>query len=64
MPTAWPVVPPGSGRLNIIITKEKAEKTDSKGTRRVVSSRRTRWSAIYQNGAAATYRAAHVDGLK
>ena len=27
MPTAWPVVPPGRGRLNIMMTKEKAENT-------------------------------------
>ena len=64
MPTAWPVVPPGNGKLNIIITNENAEKTASSGTRRVFSRRRTRWSAIYQNGAAATYKVAQVDGLR
>ena len=31
IPTAWPVVPPGSGRLNIMIRNEKAANTDSNG---------------------------------
>ena len=34
-PTACPVVPPGSGRLNIMTTKENAANTDSNGTSRV-----------------------------
>ena len=52
-PTACPVVPPGSGMLNIIITNENAAKSDSSGTIRVLSNRFTRLSATIQNGAAA-----------
>ena len=33
-PSAWPVVPPGSGRLNIITTNEKAAKTEISGMTR------------------------------
>ena len=51
-PTAWPVVPPGSGRLNIMTTKENAANSESNGTRRVCSALFTRWTATYQNGAA------------
>ena len=64
MPTACPVVPPGSGKLNIMITNENAAKTESSGTIRVFSSRLTRWSAMYQNGAAAVYMTAQVAGLR
>ncbi len=53
IPTACPVVPPGSGRLNIMMTNEKAAKSEIKGTKRVASSARTRRSAIVQNGSAA-----------
>ena len=38
MPTACPVVPPGRGRLNIMITKENAAKTETNGTMRVFSA--------------------------
>src|ERR1039458_8228850 len=31
MPTAWPVVPPGSGRLNIMMTKENAANREISG---------------------------------
>ena len=34
-PTACPVVPPGSGRLNIIMMNENAANTESNGTIRV-----------------------------
>ncbi len=51
MPTACPVVPPGSGRLNIMMTKENAAKSESSGTRRVCSAFLTRWRATHQNGA-------------
>src|SRR4051812_35234510 len=30
-PTAWPVVPPGSGKLNIMMTNENAAINDSSG---------------------------------
>lgn len=64
IPTAWPVVPPGSGRLNIMITNENAANSDSSGTSRVLSSRRTLRSATYQNGAEAAYSVAQVAGLR
>jgi len=63
-PTAWPVVPPGNGRLNIITTKEKAANTESNGISFVVSSRFSRRSETYQNGAELAYRAAQVAGLR
>jgi hypothetical protein len=50
-PTACPVVPPGSGRLNIITTKENAAKTDSSGIACVFQTRFSRDDAEYQNGA-------------
>ncbi len=53
MPTACPVVPPGSGRLNIMITKENAAKSDTSGTKRVASRAFTRRSATAQNGTTA-----------
>src|ERR1039458_3217699 len=34
-PNAWPVVPPGSGRLNIMTTNENAAKTEISGTTRL-----------------------------
>ena len=50
MPAACPVVPPGSGRLNIMITNEKAANRDSRGTRRVCIARLTFCNETYQNG--------------
>jgi hypothetical protein len=38
-PTGCPVVPPGSGRLNIMITKQKADDTEISGARRALKSR-------------------------
>ena len=64
MPTAWPVVPPGSGRLNIITTNENAENSDKSGTKRACSSACIRCMAMTQNGVAAAYSAAHVEGLR
>src|ERR1051325_855736 len=61
-PTACPVVPPGSGRLNIMMMKENAANTDSSGTIRVFSTRFIFCSDMYQNGADPAYRAAHVPG--
>ena len=52
-PTACPVVPPGKGRLNIMMTKESAAITDNRGTSRVVRLFFTRRKAVYQKGAAA-----------
>src|ERR1017187_2030768 len=64
MPTAWPVVPPGSGRLNIMMTKENAANREISGMRRACKADFTRRRATYQNGAAAAARLAHVEGLR
>ena len=61
-PTACPVVPPGSGMLNIITTNEKAARSESTGTRRVWTCLRTRRIATYQKGAEVAYSAAQVAG--
>src|SRR5579863_8682066 len=63
-PTACPVVPPGSGRLNIMMTKEKAANSESSGTSRVCSRLFTRRIAVYQKGADPAYIAAQVAGLR
>jgi hypothetical protein len=63
-PTACPVVPPGRGTLNIMITKQNALATASSGTSRVLSSRLTRAKAPYQNGIAMPYKTAQVEGLR
>jgi len=63
-PTAWAVVPPGTGILNIIRTKEKAEKSASTGTVRAVSVLRTRFTATAQKGTAAAYITPQVTGLR
>ena len=42
MPTAWPVVPPGSGRLNIMITNENAANNEISGMRRACKADFTR----------------------
>ena len=52
-PIACPVVPPGSGTLNIMMTKQNALTTASSGTRRVFSRHLTRANATDQNGMAA-----------
>jgi hypothetical protein len=62
-PTAWPVVPPGNGTLNIIITKENAANTESCGISRAFNFRLQRRTATYQNGIAPQYITAQVDGL-
>ncbi len=63
-PNAWPVVPPGSGRLNIMTTNENAAKTEISGTTRLSSMRFKRFSAEYHPAIAAAYNTAQVDGLK
>ena len=50
-PTACPVVPPGSGRLNIMMMNENAANTESNGTICVFNARFMRCSETYQNGA-------------
>ena len=64
MPTACPVVPPGSGRLNIMMTNENAANTDRRGIIRVFSIVFTRFRATIQKGAAAANRPTQVEGLK
>src|SRR5271170_2782286 len=63
-PTACPVVPPGNGRLNIMMMNENAANTDSRGTIWVLNARFIRWRETYQNGAAPAYSAAQVAGLR
>src|SRR5262249_28737972 len=53
IPAACPVVPPGSGRLDIIRTNENAAASDSSGINRVCSDFLTRCNETYQNGPAA-----------
>ena len=50
-PTACPVVPPGSGRLNIMMMNENAANTDNSGTILVFNARFIFLSDVYQNGA-------------
>ncbi len=50
-PTACPVVPPGSGRLNIMMMNENAANTDSSGTICVLKVRFIRCRDTYQKGA-------------
>jgi hypothetical protein len=64
MPTACPVVPPGSGRLNIMMTKENAAKTERSGIIRVFSILFTRFSATNQKGEAAPNKLTQVEGLR
>ena len=52
-PSACPVVPPGSGTLNIMMTKQNALETATRGTNRVCSKRLIRANATYQKGMAA-----------
>ncbi len=47
-PSACPVVPPGSGKLNIISTNENAAKTEMRGTMRTVRVRLILRNAPYQ----------------
>jgi len=50
IPVAWPVVPPGSGRLNIMMTNESAANRDTNGTWRECMVFLTRFSAMRQKG--------------
>jgi len=63
-PRACPVVPPGSGRLNIITRKQNAANTESNGISLVLSHRFNRRRATYQKGAELAYSTAHVLGLR
>src|SRR5208283_1631256 len=63
-PNACPVVPPGSGRLNIITTNENAAKTEISGMTRASSTRFSRLSAEYHPATAPAYITAQVEGLR
>jgi hypothetical protein len=63
-PRAWPVVPPGSGILNIITTNENAANTEIRGIVRVAKARFVLRKAEYQPAAEQTYSVAQVEGLK
>ena len=63
-PNACPVVPPGSGILNIITTNENAANTEIRGIVRVANARFVRRRAEYQPAAESAYIVAQVDGLR
>ena len=63
-PTACPVVPPGSGRLNIIARKENAAPMPSSGSRSRGISFFTLLTAMSQTGSIAAPITAHVCGLR
>ena len=63
-PTACPVVPPGSGTLNIIAKKENAAATPSAEKRSFGNSRVTFFTEWIQTGATAAARTAQVDALR
>ena len=63
-PTACPVVPPGSGTLNIMMTKEKAANRAISGTLRAdIRSRRLR-ALRAQNGNTSKNMITAVRGLR
>ena len=64
IPTAWPVVPPGNGKLNIMMMKQKAANSPNKGAARVFKVLLARLRAVYQKGVAAAYITAQVEGLR
>ena len=49
-PTAWPVVPPGSGTLNIMMMNEKAAMRAIIGTLRALTRVRSACSPRHQKG--------------
>jgi hypothetical protein len=59
-PTAWPVVPPGIGTLNIMIRKENAAAIAKKGICFVDSSFFSFLRAIPQNTKDAPYKGTYV----
>ena len=63
-PSACPVVPPGSGMLNIMTTKANAAKTEMRGTTRVSNTRLSRRRQRYHEARIPPYKAAQVDGLR
>jgi hypothetical protein len=63
-PTAWPVVPPGSGMLNIMMTKEKAAVSATRGTLRAFIVSRSFRTPIAQNGTVRRNITSDVTGLR
>ena len=63
-PTAWPVVPPGSGTLNIMPRNDNAAAMPKSGSFSCGTWRRTFATATNQTGAIAAPSTAHVDGLR
>ncbi len=61
-PTAWPVDPPTTGTLNIMMTNENAAASASSGICRVRSVRSTLRAAIAQMGSMTTQRTRNVCG--
>src|SRR5438094_3273892 len=63
-PTAWAVVPSGTGTLNIMTQKQYAAARAVNGAYRFVTTLRTRRPALSQTGVMAPAATAHVLGLK
>ena len=63
-PTAWPVVPPGRGMLNIIITNVKAAAIATSGACLELSVLLTLWPAQYQAGTTRAHIPPAVCGLR
>ena len=64
LPTAWAVVPPGIGTLNIISTKEKAAPITISGISLVLRAAFTLLTAVAQNGIMIAYPITQVTGLR
>ena len=62
--TAWPVVPPGSGILNIIARKQNAAATPSSGILFRGTVSRTRLMATPHTGSIASPKTPQVEGLR
>src|SRR5579862_4720029 len=61
-PTGWTVVPPGAGKLNIMMAKQNAAPMESRGTWRVESVLRRFRPAVSHTGRMAPKAAIEVDG--
>ncbi len=63
-PTAWPVLPPGIGILNIMITKEKAPARATSGRSFLGRTERIFTAARHHSGAMTAYIVPYVCGLR
>ena len=63
-PTAWPVVPPGMGKLNIIIINEKAAAIPRYGTLRAETSSLTFLTAMAADTTNTPNNGIYVCGLR